>query len=83
MCCDMPYQWDLLDNRTGDKFQSLKKVLFCLHYTTEHTKQHLEAWARRSARPMKHIINSREKLHCYTTGHVNPKKPTIGKIGTV
>ena len=24
---------------------------FCLHYTTEHTKQHLEAWARRSARP--------------------------------
>ena len=22
MCCHMPYPWDLLDNRTGDKFQS-------------------------------------------------------------
>ena len=36
-------------------------VKFCLHYTTEHTKQHLEAWKRRSARPMIHFINSRDK----------------------
>ena len=37
--------------------------VFWLHYTTEHTKQHLEVWARRSARPMKHLMNWREKLH--------------------
>ena len=36
-------------------------VKFCLHYTTEHTKQHLGAWTRRSARPMIHFINSRDK----------------------
>ena len=32
-------------------------------YTTEHTRQRLEAWARRSARPLIRFINSRVKLH--------------------
>ena len=41
--------------------RATKNLKFCLHYTTEHTKQHLEAWMRRSARPMIHFINSRDK----------------------
>ena len=62
---------------------------FCLHFTTEHTKQHLEAWARRSARPiiyfLTHVKNSTvtvivRKSHSRTG---KPEKPTIGKIGTV
>ena len=49
---------------------------FCLHYTAQHTKQHLEAWARRSARSKKHFINSREKLHCYSNSKNTPQPDT-------
>ena len=49
---------------------------FCLHCTTEHTKQHLEAWVRQSARPMKHFINSREKLQCYSNSKNTPQPDT-------
>ena len=37
------------------RLESKSKVL-CLHNTTEHTKQHLEAWVHLSARPMKYFI---------------------------
>ena len=37
VCCDMPYHWELLDNRTGDKFQVniIRKIVFLhalIHY---------------------------------------------------
>ena len=55
------YLGKLLLNLCVNKRQNNKTVvLFCLHYTTEQTKQHLETWARRSARPMIHFFNSRE-----------------------
>ena len=46
-------------SRNHSQIEGLSK--FCLHYANEHTEQHLEAWVRRSARPMIHFINSREK----------------------
>ena len=46
-------------SRKHSQIEGLSK--FCLHYANEHTEQHLQAWARRSARPMIHFINSREK----------------------
>ena len=56
------------------KSQSWQKYIrFCLHYTTEQTKQHLEAWVRWSAWHIIHFINSREKLHCYSNSKNMPQ----------
>ena len=70
---------DIRNNLGQGKCYQSKPILrpwllrFCLHCTTEHTKQHLKAWARWSARPMKHFINSREKLHCYSNSKNTPQ----------
>ena len=70
---------DIRNNLGQGKCYKSKPILrpwlfrFCLHCTTEHTKQHLEAWARWSARPMKYFINSREKLHCYSNSKNTPQ----------
>ena len=62
-----------------------KSKVFCLHNTTEHTKQHLEAWVHLSARPMKyfikltHVKNSPIKVIILRTHHSQTRKPKTTK----